>query len=194
MKTDEPNPLQLTDDFLSGMLTLIGSAEQMLAEPIGNNDLFDRLTTVRDSLNKIKIDVDTRRTEANRPFLGEQRRINQLADVLFDLVKPVILRLDASRKAFQKLAAQPIELPHDMIPAGSLDGMVRAALNGTAAVVTQAHEPVVIKSRSMQVLDIFDVTLIPQQYLVVDTALVKAALLAGTHVPGARFIQKEILL
>lgn len=183
--TPEENPLCLSDAELSTLVVTVTAAQRAVIEDAED---FDHATELRDVLNGIKKSIEVRRVNATKPLLAEQRRINGLADVLFDQIKPAIHRLDVMRTAYRDATRAPIVVaPADLNSVGSVPSMADLVGSGPA-------DPVVMKVRKVQRVVVNDPALVPKEYWMIDQAKLSAAVLNGVRVPGAEIVAQEIPL
>lgn len=202
-----PNPLGLTPDVLGKLVLLVDQGSKL---DVGNESAFQQATKIRDQLNQIRKDLEAARERAKRPFINENRRIDGLANVLFDQIKPAVQRLDAARLKFRDAQKNPtvtMESVHiQQQPDGSFKEIERSTftfdpnnLGGTpidmSGNIIEAPAGVPkMRTRTVQVLEITDLNQIPDAFFDLNEARVKAALVAGDAVPGARLVSKEIPL
>jgi hypothetical protein len=194
--TPQDNPLGFSHDFLANIVAVLGMAEQ-LPDKFPSAEVCNQATQLREKLNQAKLDVESRRVNAKKPFLAEARRIDNLAEVIFDMVKPMIQALDARRQAYRNAAAAPVVSTSPTIPAPGLvmgGGTVLGIPDLSEQAGLAGLEEVKLKSRTHKVLDVVDENVVPREYWVLDTAKITADLKAGKHVPGCLLRDKEILL
>jgi hypothetical protein len=198
------NPLGLTPDLLGRLVLLVDQGAQL---PVSSEQEFQQATKIRDQLNQIRKDLEAAKERAKRPFINENRRIDGLANVLFDQIKPAVQRLDSARTKFRDACKNPVlefngvRIVCDptlqsgevlVVQSGGTGLGVPVDMSGNV-IEAPASVPV-MRTRTVQVLEITDESLVPREYLDVNETRVKAALVAGTPVPGARLVPKEIPL
>jgi hypothetical protein len=187
----DDNPLKLSDEFLAQLLDGLNRSQALVAEPLKTGSAFEAATQQRDALNNVKKTIDARRVEALKPLLAEQRRINGLADVLFDMIKPMIQTLDAARTAYRDESRRPVNVDPLPKPLAEAEGLP-SSMAGSAGVAVS--EPVKMRVRRVQRLKITDPARVPADFWMIDETKLKAALLSGVTVPGAELVIEEIPL
>lgn len=152
-------------------------------------DAYRRATDCHALAKQLYKEVDEKREASKAPFLEAGRAIDAAAKLFLTPLDEIIGDMNKLRDDYKKrlvAEAAPPTRP-DAIAIGGIPDLSQQSK-------TADTELPFVRTRSYMALEVFDLSLIPRQYLVVDNAKVLDALKAGIDVPGARLTKRETYL
>lgn len=194
---DDTNPLNLTTETLGEIIAYAHQASTI--DFISTNEESETARMLRAKLKTVESKIEGARVTAKAPYLEAIRTIDGLARVICDQITPQIKRIDALRLEYANHFKAPAPMPAAPM---SFQGIpiVRdpsfSDIPDLSALATGASEVApTIKLRTTRDVEVFDLSLIPREFLVVDMVLLRKAMIAGNRdVPGARVIEKTSVL
>lgn len=160
---------------------------------IQNDEQYSFAATKRIDLNEARKEIEKTKRKILDP-------LNEARNEVMSLFKPVEVQvtgalntLDGKLRAYDQVKAAAARAKEEELRAEIASGEkdVAEAVSEISEVqskpeVHSAKSGKKLVERRIPKLNVFDATLIPREYLVVDNVAVRAALLAGKSVPGAR--------
>jgi len=153
------------------------------------SDAYRRATDCHALAKQLYKSIDEKREVSKAPHLEAGRAIDAAAKLFLTPLDGIISDMNRIRDDYKKRIAATMEIPikPDAIAIGGVPDLSQQSK-------TADTELPFVRTRAYMAMEVFDLSLIPRQYLVVDNAKVLEALKAGVDVPGARLVKRETYL
>lgn len=179
----------IPENAVQRFLNLKQSAKD-LPDEIKVGGMFNTVENIRADAKELASLIETARTEAKAPFIEQGKAVDDAAKLFSKPLQSIVEKCDKLRTQYR----DKMEVAqHVTLPAAVADmGISIPDLSSFAGTVTAP--PPVLKSRTHKAVEIVDMNAIPMAYYTLDLVKLRADLLAGKTVAGARLVDKEILL
>ena len=160
---------------------------------IETDEQYSKAAEKRVDINEIRKDLETRKKKITDPMNDALKEVRLLFKPAETQVADAIAAIDSALRVFNQKKAAEVRAKEEELRAQIASGEkdITEAVSEIAEV--QAKPEVYsqksgkkLVTRKIAKLNVFDESLIPREYLVVDNVAVRAALMAGKQVPGAR--------
>jgi len=183
--------LAINKEELDNALSKAESMSELLNAPTGNLNAEDKKIASKD-LAKLSKLIDSKRQDAVKPALEEQRRINgffkpvidRLENISKSLIKQVNEYVRLEQKKERERIAEETRLATEKILAGKKPEPIRPI-----------SENVKVWTTKVWVFDIADESIVPKEYLSPDISKINAAIKSGVReIKGIKIRQEERLI
>lgn len=194
MESESDNPLNLTQELLGEIVAYAYQAQEI--ETISDSETAETARLLRAKLKSVDAKIEQARVAAKAPYLQVTKQIDGLAKVIFDQIRPHIIRLDNLRVAYsQKFAAPAMPVVPPSIPGQSNAFDFGVPPDMTSLAQGVSAEPPKIRTMTRKDIEIENPGLVPDEFWVIDEVKLRAAVLRdGRDIPGVRIIEKTTVL
>lgn len=145
------------------------------------------------AVNALAKQVETQREAAKRPYLDAGKAIDKAAKTVSDPLNKMIAHVKGKLADYAMVVERQRQEAAAEQTRRELAAEQEAKATGRTpelVLSVEIPEAAAITTRKVPEVEILDLNLIPREFFVLDQAKLKAALIGGADVPGAKLIHK----